>query len=293
MAHLDLHAAVAMLEGAFRDVPDAALASPWTWGPHEEEGVRFGILRTAEELRSLAAHTVSLRTSAGDPPTEAQRILSEHHRGFRQLEGILVRLDDELADRPPQENEWSVRQTVSHMARTETGFHVAVTHGLRCARAGDPPTEIPEEAWDEIIGLPYVELEGILGGPLPALFEYFSRAESRTLSDFADVTEDELGATSYFWEPEPMSVRHRLLRFDSHVRQHTVQIEKVLDALGRPPTEADRLLRVVHDALGEAEAASLGSHVEHAASVELAADIERRASDLVEAMAAAHGGNPN
>jgi hypothetical protein len=279
------------VDRTFRGKADSVLDSPWAWGPHDKEGVRFGLLRTAEELRGRAARAVSDRVEASDQPTEAQRILAEHHRGFRQLEAILSRMDGSLADTPPKDGEWSVRESVSHMARSETGFHVSVTHGLRCVRAGDPPTEIPEAAWEEIIGLPYVELEAILGGPLPDLLDYFGRAESRTLTDFANVTADELEATCHFWEPEPMPIRHRLLRFDSHVRQHTVQIEKTLDVLGSGPQEADRLLRVVYDALGEAEAAALGSHtVEPAADYDLAADLERRAQDLAEAMSAAGGG---
>ena len=56
-----------------------------------------------------------------------------------------------------------------------------------------------------------------------------------------------------------MTVQFRLHRFDSHLRQHTVQVEKALDALGGPPSEARRLLRLIYAALAEAEGALLNA----------------------------------
>jgi hypothetical protein len=53
--------------------------------------------------------------------------------------------------------------------------------------------------------------------------------------------------------------RFRLHRFDSHLRQHTVQVEKTLVALGRGPSEARRLLRLIHAALAEVEGATIGA----------------------------------
>lgn len=74
-----------------------------------------------------------------------------------------------------------------------------------------------------------------------------------------DVTDEELAVRSWFWESEPMPVQFRLHRFDSHLRQHTIQAEKTLAAVGGPPTEAGRLLRHIVNALAEAEGARIGA----------------------------------
>jgi hypothetical protein len=56
-----------------------------------------------------------------------------------------------------------------------------------------------------------------------------------------------------------MSLQFRLHRFDSHLRQHSVQAEKALAALDGPPSEARRLLRLVYAALAEAEGYTIGA----------------------------------
>jgi hypothetical protein len=55
-----------------------------------------------------------------------------------------------------------------------------------------------------------------------------------------------------------MALRFRLHRFDSHMRQHTIQLSKTLYALGYIPSEAKRLLRLINTALGEVEGALIG-----------------------------------
>jgi hypothetical protein len=70
-------------------------------------------------------------------------------------------------------------------------------------------------------------------------------------------------------------------------------MEKGLDSLGRPPTEAGRLLRIVFDALGEAEAASIGgdSSAGHDLAAAAAATMRDRTVELAAALAA--GGEPS
>ena len=52
-----------------------------------------------------------------------------------------------------------------------------------------------------------------------------------------------------------MPIRFRLHRFEEHLRQHIVQLDKTL-AVIRPPTEAHRLVRNVYNALADVESAS-------------------------------------
>ena len=54
-----------------------------------------------------------------------------------------------------------------------------------------------------------------------------------------------------------MPLRFRLHRFDSHLRQHTIQAAMTLEAAGHAPSEARRLLRLIYAALAEAEGATI------------------------------------
>jgi hypothetical protein len=84
-----------------------------------------------------------------------------------------------------------------------------------------------------------------------------------------------------YWEGTELSLRFRLHRFDSHLRQHTVQVDKTLVQIGRPPTEAQRLLRLIYAALAEAEGATIGAWQAGAALWdEVAGAISARADEV-------------
>ena len=67
-----------------------------------------------------------------------------------------------------------------------------------------------------------------------------------------DVTDAEIDAPAWFWDG-PMPLRFRLHRFEEHLRQHTIQLDKTLAGIGRPPTEAHRLVRNIYNALADVE----------------------------------------
>jgi hypothetical protein len=77
-----------------------------------------------------------------------------------------------------------------------------------------------------------------------------------------------------------MPVQFRLLRFDSHLRQHTIQVEKTLEATGRGPNEARRLIRILYAALAELEAALLGFQPEGAQIQALARGLASRTEEI-------------
>jgi hypothetical protein len=126
----------------------------------------------------------------------------------------------------------------------------------------------------------------VLDGPLAGLQAYHEAFHQRVLDEFATITEAELAVSSLYWEKQEISLRFRLHRFDSHLRQHTVQIDKTLSALGRPPSEARRLLRLVYAALAEAEGATLGApDVGAGLSREAAATIAARTHQIAAILA--------
>jgi hypothetical protein len=101
--------------------------------------------------------------------------------------------------------------------------------------------------------------EAMLDGSLVDIQSYHGKLHDRVLEELADISEEELGAPSLYWEGYEMSLRFRLHRFDSHLRQHTVQANKTLHAIGQPPGEVKRLLRLIYAALAEVEGASIGA----------------------------------
>jgi hypothetical protein len=235
---------------------EAELEQPWAWGDYKGEGVRFAFFRVLEELRTLAVRLAQQHRT----PTSAQRILAHYHIAYRDLYAALLGVSAELAEQPPAEKQWPARLALAHMVGADVGFYGVITYALNQHRSGIwQPTKIPNEAWEPMIGLPEADLDALLEGPLEGLLAYHHELHARVLREFAAITEDEIEKPSMYWESQPMTIRFRLHRFESHLRQHTIQVDKTLVAIGHAPTEACRLLRLIYTALAEVEGAQLGA----------------------------------
>ena len=239
---------------------DADLDRAWRWGDYDSEGVRFAFFRVYEELRTLAVKLAQERASGNRPATSAQRILAGYHAAYRDLQAALLGVPVEQFDRAPAEGEWPLRQILAHIVGADAGFYAVLAHALNQLRSGvAEPAGLTQEAYDAILGIDEATEEAILAGPTAALQDFHAGLHHRILVELATIAEDEIDRSSRYWETEPMSVRFRLHRFDSHMRQHTIQIDKALRDLGHGPSEARRLLRLIYAALAEAEGALLGA----------------------------------
>ncbi len=124
--------------------------------------------------------------------------------------------------------------------------------------------------------------EASLGG----IVAYYDELHQRILSELADIDAAELDAPSLWWEGYGMPVRFRLHRFSSHLRQHTIQIEKTLAALGHSPSEVQRLWRLLYGALAEAEGVTIGAwELGIEQRREVAAQITRWAGEIADVVA--------
>jgi hypothetical protein len=259
MPETSLAQAVEQFAGLTQAIPDSALDLDWAWGAYDSEGVRFAFFRMYEELRELAVKVESERLVRGVPLTSAQRILAQYHAAHRDMQAALLGTGAELAAQPPAEGEWPPQKIVAHMVGAELGFYGVVRYALDRYLTGDGvPAEIPEEAWDALIGEDEATTTAVLNGPFEGIVEYYDAFHARVLREFAEITDEELALPSMYWEGHELSLRFRLHRFDSHLRQHTVQIDKTLEAVGHAPGEAGRLLRLIYAALAEAEGATIG-----------------------------------
>lgn len=240
------------------DLSDADLEKHWAWRDYDE-GVRFSFFRTYEELRSLAVGLAAGRSAAGSGITQAQHILGQYHAGYRDLQAILFGWSADILERTPGAEEWSVRQALKHIVSAERNFYFMVHFALLDARLGNAqPTEMTEAIWDEFWSGDPSQALGETSTALE-LLAYYDTLHQRVLDEFVSITSTELEAPAVYWEDQPYPIRFRLHRFDSHLRQHTIQIEKTLVALGLAPGEPRRLLRLMFAALSDVEGAVLGS----------------------------------
>ncbi len=241
-------------------VSDGALDRAWAWGSYDSEGVRFAFFRTYEELRELAVRLAGERAAGGAEVSSAQRVLAQYHAAYRDLDAVLLGATPDVANIPPAEGEWPLRQVVSHILLADVFFYGAVRYALERHRTGDGrPAKIPEEVWDVLVGMDEASFEALLASPLAELHTWHAVFHEKVLREFAGISEVELGLPSMYWENEPMSLRFRLHRFDSHMRQHTVQADKTLASTGHGPNEAKRLLRLIYAALAEVEGTTIGA----------------------------------
>jgi uncharacterized damage-inducible protein DinB len=244
--------AVEALVRATVDLSDADMDRPWAWREYDEEGLRFSLLMTQHELRDLAVRLAALRPA---PPTQAQRILGQYHHAYRDLTGALAGLRDGDLDRVPKEGEWPLRDVIEHMLGAEHGFLGTVQY----ARDPDRPAD-EDEAGDR---WPTWRTEHGYGAPdsLPGGIADVRNAmfaiHRRVLRELDDLRDDDLEKPAGFWDGlKP--IRFRLHRFEAHMIQHTIQVDKTLEWLGRAPSEARRLVRVLYRDLAAVEMLSSG-----------------------------------
>jgi len=81
-----------------------------------------------------------------------------------------------------------------------------------------------------------------------------------------------------FWDGEK-PIRFRMHRFEAHMIQHTVQVDKTLEWLDLGPTEARRLARVLYRDLAAVEMLSANSFGQNERD-EVAKTISDYASDI-------------
>jgi hypothetical protein len=260
------------------------------WEAYVEEGVRFGIRRSAEEVADAAVELAARRAAAGAAPRRAERVLGRYLVAWRELWSVADRADD-VVDVAPQEGEWPLRTILDHLIEAELGFLVTIRNGLDQRRAGvaEPRRVGSDEAWLLLAEVEEEPWHAALAGSLDEIRDFHRATRDRIVARLAGLTDEELAWTSPFWDGQHPN-RFRLGRFESHLRQHTIQVEKAVQATKGPPREVERLLRLVARATGDVEAAAIGAAPELVAGVvaDLIPPLRTRAGELSVAVEAIH-----
>jgi hypothetical protein len=235
--------------------------------------------RVYQQLRDLASHIIQQRNADGPQITTAQRILAQHQIAYRDLYGALVGVSSDEFDRQPAPEEWQLRAVLAHIMRTERGFLSRIVYALQ--NNAEPLTEMPEE---QLIRFGRREADPI--GSMGEILARFDALHDRVLAELGPLGDEQLATPSLWWEGYPVEIRFRMHRFDSHLREHTIQVDKTLEGIGHKLGEPERLLRLIYQALGEVEGAMIGLP-DHVQTRQAAVDIHALAADVQPAQAAA------
>jgi hypothetical protein len=114
------------------------------------------------------------------------------------------------------------------------------------------------------------------------MLAYHRELHPKLIHEFSNITDDELELPSAFWEETRFPIRHRLHRYEAHLIQHTVQVDKTLAAIGQSPSETKRLIRHLFAALAEVNANLIGADNLGEECIPLAKEISDRTTEIRE-----------
>jgi hypothetical protein len=284
-----LRGLLALPDGALRDKAEGAPAieprrrvagfeQPWPWLGRERADVRYGFYHLCElvDLGRAAA------AAAGGKTTQAGAVHGDATAALWDLHGLLLPLG-ELLDRDPGGGEWTVRQTLAHVIAAQRDGAIRTAYAVHRLR-NDPslPLATPEEF------VPRVPDEEFLAGDLAAIRRRMDGWHEAAVGWLADADDDAAMAADTDWNGFETDVRFRLHRATSHLREHTVQVEKTLAVLGHRPREVERMVRVIAAAYGRLEAEAIARPGAGGPVAALVDAVERASRHAREIVAAAH-----
>lgn len=257
-------------------IPESALGRPWTWIGGSEEEVRYGVYRAAEALEQaeIEARRETSRSEADD--VRAAAIVGPSTGARWDLHGLLLPFDEALLDADPGGGEWPIRIAVGHVIAGQRAYGWGTSWWLANPhRAGDPdlPPRLPESV---LASLPDDATEGV--GSADEVRARLDAILDLSAERLAGLPDDRL-ALGARWSGFAVTIGFRLGRWSSHIREHTIQVEKTLAMVGHVPSEPARLARLLLTAYGRAEAVVFGRRgADHAAERVAAGAAEARAA---------------
>jgi hypothetical protein len=276
------------VEGAGRrliGVPDDRLETEWSWpGSSSEVDVRYGFFRLVELFEASRGAVVAALAAIDGSPAAGGRLGAGATVARWSLHGLLLPLGDAALDRDPGNGEWAIRETMGHVLTTQRFYSRFTAWWL--TQAPTPAAVVPDELSADVPER-LVEAAGSMDdvrAKLDALLDLSMASLGRL--------EDDQVAVPARWSGGEVTAGFRLGRWASHIREHTIQVEKTLVMLDRPIPEVERLIRMVFEAYGRLEEPVFGldgSDVARSGAGDVltatAADVERLVPSITEAAA--------
>ena len=238
------------------EVPHAALERPWRWRPDDprEVEVRWGVYRLHEILEeaSGAIERARLRDRSSLSPAPALPPLVASGAARWELHGALAGLPVAAWDADPGGGEWSVRRTLAHVISTQRALGWTTAWFLD--RAGTP--QAGEYAPDGALP-PEPDEESDADGAPDDVADRLDALVDQQVEVFGGLGDDDLAVPGR-WYGLPITVDFRLARLGSHIREHTIQVDKTVAMLGLEIPEVARIARVTLATFGRVEGLVIG-----------------------------------
>ena len=275
-------------------IPGSRLADPWTWiGRGGEVEIRDGAYRAAEALEKAevearaggAAVAGAAVAGAAVGAHRAADLVGPSTAARWDLHGLLLALDDRLLDADPGAGEWTIRLTLGHIISGQRGYGWGSAWWLQQGLAltdPDLPPGAPESLWDALPDEATTEA----AGSIEDLRARLDASLDLTTERLAGIPDDRVDLGSR-WSGFPVTLGFRFGRWGSHIREHTIQVEKTLAMLGHVPDEPARLARHVLAGYGRAEAVVFGQPGAEAAAERIAQGATEARTVINEARTAA------
>lgn len=169
-------------------------------------------------------------------------------------------------------------QVIAHLLGAEYGFLGVIQYALAPDRPRDEKEA--EERWDSWRDEHKYHAPKTLEGGIAAVRNALFEIHRRVLVELDGLPDEALEREAMFWDGEK-PIRFRMHRFEAHMIQHTIQVDKTLEGIGRGPTEARRLVRVLYRDLAAVEMLSNGFGQKE--RDEVAKSIGERAAEIAKA----------
>lgn len=251
-AVLEARRELAAVTPGLLEIPDGrALERRWTWDPDERgfAELRYALYRCAELLDRAAVDAAVALDNAGVLRGRASRIAAAATVARWELHGLLAPLGDHDLDRDPGNAEWTIRQTLAHIVNVQRAYASFTAWWLAQRDVEPPPPDVPDDVAPDF---PDEAGDGLgsLGEIRARLDDVLDTGAGR----LGGIGDDELAVRAR-WSGHTLTVGFRMGRWASHLREHTIQVEKTFVMLDRPMREVERLVRHVHAAFGRMESA--------------------------------------
>jgi hypothetical protein len=257
-APVELHPAVsagrAQMIAAARDllaVDDASLERGWPWHQGISD-VRYGFYRIFETLETAAAAVRRGLDETGTKAAPGARAAAGATSARWDLHGRLLPMPESALDAPPGGEEWTVRQTLAHIVSGQHSYALYSAWWLLQRDAASFADRAPDD-----LGFPVPDEDEEGLGTLDEIRERLDRRLDTAMATFGGLDDAALAVPAR-WSGFRVDLGFRLGRWASHMREHTVQVDKTLAMIGWTPREVDRLVGLQLSAWGRLEAEVFG-----------------------------------
>ena len=233
---------------------DADMETSWAWNGDGENEIRYGFYEISENFERAGIDAEAAIRASNLERGRAADLIAPATAARWDLQGILLQLPDAAWDADPGDEQWTVRQTLGHTIGGQRHYGAATAWWQAQALPAD--ANLPKARPPSTTCCRATRKRKRARRPSSALGSttcWIGRPNAWRVS--------RLSAWCFGsrWMGYAIDVGFRIGRWSSHIREHTIQVEKTMVMLGHAPTEVDRLIRLVLAAWGRAEAAVYGS----------------------------------